>query len=75
MAIGDVFEEDQAMGRIRNYFNDMFHANEEKSTISLNNLFKIIIVLVGISNEKFQIIFYSGNQQTGGKIYITKNII
>ena len=29
VSIGDVFEEDSALGRLRNFFNDFFHANDE----------------------------------------------
>ena len=70
MTIGDVFEEDSSMSRIRNFFNDFFFANEEKSTISLNNLYKVIIVMVGLSKDRFQLILQTGNPVTNGNQFI-----
>jgi hypothetical protein len=66
MTIGDVFEEDSSMSRIRNFFNDFFFANDEKSTISLNNLYKVIVVMVGISRDRFQLILQTGDPITNG---------
>lgn len=66
IAIGDVFEESMEMGRIRNYFNDFFHANEEEVKVSVRNAFKIVVVLTGLSLEKFQISVYSENLRTKG---------
>lgn len=67
MSLGDVFEEDPDMGRIRNFFNDFFHANDKQSLVSLNSLFKVVIVLVGISKDRFQLIVHTGQPATNGK--------
>lgn len=62
VAVGDVFEEDADMGRLRNFFNDFFYANDQKSLVSLANLFKVVVVLVGVAKDRFRLLVYRGAQ-------------
>ena len=75
LAIGDIFEENIEMGKVRNYFHDFFHANEEKSVVSLTTLFKMVVVLIGLSATTFQITIYRQNTKTNGNSdIIARNI-
>ena len=66
IAIGDVFEENKEMSKVRNFFNDFFHSNEEKVTVSMKSLFKIVVVLVGLAEDKFQLVLFQENQKSKG---------
>ena len=68
VAVGDVFEEDPGMGRVRNFFNDFIHANESKVNVSMTNAFKIVVVLTGLSTEKLQLAVYSQDLRTKGRL-------
>ena len=59
LSFGDIFEEDKEMEKLRNSFNDYFHANEEQAKISLNNVFKVVVVMIGLPDKKFSFKFYS----------------
>lgn len=61
IALGDVFEENKQMEKVRNFFNDFFHANEENVTVSLKSVFKVVAVLIGLPDNKLILRFYTQN--------------
>jgi hypothetical protein len=62
ISLGDVFEEDKEMQKVRNFFNDFFHANEESSKVLLSNAFKVVVVLIGLPGQRMILRVYSKGQ-------------
>lgn len=63
ISLGDVFEENREMQKVRNFFNDFFHANEENCKVLLENVFKVIVVLIGLPDQKLILRVYSKTPQ------------
>jgi ribosome production factor 2 len=63
LVFGDIFETKPELGRVRNFFNDLFGSNNQKKKIDVENSLNFVVTLTGYENQTFELAFHRYNKQ------------